>query len=109
LAQAVELVRDVEVARATVRRLLAGGLDAERAVPCVPRAGGGIAVIEALRGLLVHRYGFDAEGLVTAAEVITPTALNAASIEERFAQLVVAEGGAADQPLRRRLEMVARA
>jgi sulfhydrogenase subunit alpha len=108
-AQAVELVHDLEASRAIVDELLARGLHADPPAPVRPRAGTGTAVAEAPRGLLLHRYRFNAYGTVTDAEVITPTALNAASIEERFRAVVGREPGAADAVLRPRLERVARA
>jgi sulfhydrogenase subunit alpha len=108
-AQAVELIEDVEAALAAVRALLEGGLREEPPVPVAPRAASGTAVVEAPRGLLLHRYRYDADGRVAGAEVITPTALNAASIEDRFAALVAADPVADDRDLVRRLEMVARA
>jgi sulfhydrogenase subunit alpha len=109
LAQAVELVRDVEAGRALLRELLDRGVEPERPVAVRPRAGTGTAVTEAPRGLLLHRYGFDDNGTVTAADVITPTALNAASIEERFRRVVERDPRAGDEALRPRLERVARA
>jgi sulfhydrogenase subunit alpha len=108
-AQAVELAHDVEACRATLTAMLAGGLEPEAPLPVVPREGTGTAVIEAPRGLLLHRYSYDAAGRVTGADVITPTALNAASLEERMRHLVEGDRGAPDDVLRPRLEMLARA
>lgn len=109
LAQMVELVHDVEVAGRAVDTLLAQGAAAEPPVAVVARAGVGTAVTEAPRGLLLHRYGYDADGRVTTAEVITPTAFNAASVEDRFAKLLTTEAGKNDQALTLELEMIARA
>ena len=108
-AQAVELVQDLETCRGTVGALLAEGLRPEPPVAATPREGRGTAVLEAPRGLLVHRYAFDADGRVAAADVVTPTALNAASLERRLRRLVERDGAAADEVLRPRLEMLARA
>jgi sulfhydrogenase subunit alpha len=112
-AQAVELVHDLEEAHRAVRQLLAEGPDdgSEDAATkrVAPRAGTGTAVIEAPRGLLLHRYDFDAQGRVLRANVVTPTAANAASVEERFRQVVERDPGAGDDELRHRLERVARA
>jgi len=47
----------------------------------VPRAATGHGATEAPRGLLYHRYTLDAEGLVTGATLIPPTAQNQAAIE----------------------------
>lgn len=108
-AQAIELMFDVEYALGIVKRLLAGGLNDERPVSVRPRAGTGTAVTEAPRGLLFHKYTYDKQGRITAADVITPTAINAASIEERF-RCAVEQSPDRDEPeLKRKLEMIARA
>jgi sulfhydrogenase subunit alpha len=52
------------------------------------RARSGAAAVEAPRGTLVHRYAFDAQGRVQAADVITPTAMNYANIEADVEALV---------------------
>jgi sulfhydrogenase subunit alpha len=108
-AQAVELVHDVEFALRLVRGMLSAGLQPEQPVQVVPRAGTGTAVTEAPRGLLVHSYTYDAGGHVTAADVITPTAMNAASIEKHFQVAVTQDRQLDDAALTRRLEMIARA
>jgi F420-non-reducing hydrogenase large subunit len=45
------------------------------------KGGEGTGVIEAPRGTLLHRYAFDDEGVITDADIITPTAFNASAIE----------------------------
>jgi sulfhydrogenase subunit alpha len=108
-AQAVELALDIEEALRLVQRLLEEGLKPEPVPTLQPRAGSGTAVIEAPRGLLVHSYTYDEAGLMVAADVITPTAMNAASVESQFRR--AAERGVDEetQVLTRRLEMLARA
>jgi sulfhydrogenase subunit alpha len=108
-AQAVELVHDIEVARRMVIRMQEEGLRPERPLPVRPRAGTGTAVTEAPRGLLVHSYTYDDAGVVTAADVITPTAMNAASIERHFQATIHQNPDLDDATLKLRLEMVARA
>lgn len=109
LAQTVELAIDLELALHTVEKLLDGGLVAQEPVPVRPRAGTGTSVTEAPRGILVHSYSYNEDGRVIAADVITPTAMNASSIERHF-QLAVSQMEARDdEVLRRRLEMIARA
>ena len=108
-AQAVELAGDVQRALALVERLLKEGLDQERCVPVVPRAGTGTAVTEAPRGLLFHSYTYDDEGRVVWADVITPTALNAASIEEHLRVAVRQNAASEPAALAQKLEMIARA
>jgi len=108
-AQAVELMLDLELALEIVRRLLGGELRDTAPAPVVPRAGTGTAVTEAPRGLLVHSYTYDAAGQVERADVITPTAMNAASIERHFQDAVTRGAALDDGALRTRLEMIARA
>lgn len=108
-AQAVELVFDVEHALATVERLLDQGVKPEQPVKVCPRAGTGTAVTEAPRGLLVHSYTYDASGRIVSADVITPTAMNAASIEHHFRCAVEQAAGDNHEALKKKLEMIARA
>jgi sulfhydrogenase subunit alpha len=108
-AQALELVFDVSRALAVVERLLADGLHREECIPVRPRAGAGTAVTEAPRGLLIHSDTYDAQGRLTAADVITPTALNASSIEDHLRRTAEQNAGEDDVPLSRKLQMVIRA
>jgi sulfhydrogenase subunit alpha len=108
-AQAVELVFDVDYALGVVERLLERGAADEPPVPVRPRAGTGAAVTEAPRGLLVHCYTYAEDGALLAADVITPTAMNAASLEQRFRRAVEQSPERDTAALTRRLEMIARA
>jgi len=108
-AQALELIDDLARALAIVERLLREGIEDERPPAVQPRAATGTAITEAPRGLLIHSYTYDAEGRTTSADVITPTALNAASMEMHFRQAVEQCAERDDTALRRRLEMIARA
>jgi sulfhydrogenase subunit alpha len=108
-AQALELVFDISYALGLVERLLADGLREEAKVPVQPRAGTGTAVSEAPRGLLIHSYTYDAEGKLTAADVITPTALNAASVEHHLRCMVEQNLGEEEAALTKKLEMLVRA
>jgi coenzyme F420-reducing hydrogenase alpha subunit len=105
----VELVFDVDYALGVVERLLERGAADEPPVPVRPRAGTGAAVTEAPRGLLVHCYTYAEDGALLAADVITPTAMNAASLEQRFRRAVEQSPERDTAALTRRLEMIARA
>jgi sulfhydrogenase subunit alpha len=109
LAQFVELVYSVEHALDLVTRLLAEGLAQEE--PALPRARSGeaAAASEAPRGTLFHWYAIDETGRIAAADVITPTAQNFSHAEDQFRAAVQGRGDAADEELRHRLEIVARA
>jgi sulfhydrogenase subunit alpha len=108
-AQAVELVSDVERALEIIELLLREGVKDERPAAVHVRAGTGTAITEAPRGLLIHSYTYDAEGRITAADVITPTALNAASMELHFRRVVEQCTERGEAVIAKRLQMVARA
>ena len=108
-AQMVELAGDFERAGRLVQRLMDEGIKSEEPADVRPRAAHGTAGTEAPRGLLVHSYEFDEEGLVTTADVITPTAMNAASIEEQMREVISRTPRAPEGELRARLEMLVRA
>ena len=108
-AQALELIADVERALTIVEELLGTGVKDERPVPIHPRAATGTAITEAPRGLLIHSYTYDAEGRITSADVITPTALNAASMEMHFRRAVEQCADRDEAVIGKRLQMIARA
>lgn len=66
-------------------------------IPVPARTGHGVS--EAPRGLLYHRYDFDAEGLVTQASIISPTSQNQSAIEHDLGRLVAANSHLDDQAL----------
>jgi coenzyme F420-reducing hydrogenase alpha subunit len=54
----------------------------------VPRAGVGVGVVEAPRGILYHSYEYDADGRVTKADCVIPTTQNHANIQHDLDELV---------------------
>jgi sulfhydrogenase subunit alpha len=108
-AQAVELVMDVDRSLALVDALLGAGTAPEPPASVRPRAGTGTVITEAPRGILLHGYTYDDRGVITAADVITPTAFNAASVEAHFRAAAERVGVADEGRLKRTLEMIARA
>jgi sulfhydrogenase subunit alpha len=108
-AQALELINDVERALEIIEHLLREGIKDERPLPVQPRAATGTAMTEAPRGLLIHSYTYDQEGRIAAADVITPTALNAASMELHFRRAVEQCADRDEAIIGRRLQMIARA
>ncbi len=54
-------------------------------------SGEGVGVVEAPRGTLVHHYRVGEDGATEYVNIITPTAINAASIEETLRSLAVGE------------------
>lgn len=108
-AQAVELVLDIDHATRTVERLLESELRPEPPPTVHPRAASGTAVSEAPRGLLAHSYSYDDHGRIVAADVVTPTALNAASVERDLRRAVEQHPTEDLDGLRRQLEIIVRA
>jgi sulfhydrogenase subunit alpha len=53
-----------------------------------PREAVGYGATEAPRGVLFHRYGLDADGLITSARIVPPTSQNQASIEDDLRRFV---------------------
>ena len=108
LAQAIELVHSVDRCISDVEELLSLGLRREKPVEVKPRAGTGTASVEAPRGTLIHSYRFDAKGRVVWADVITPTAMNAANVDKDF-RVAAPRLVGNQKELERVLEIIARA
>jgi sulfhydrogenase subunit alpha len=108
-AQALELINDVERSLELIERLLKDGVRDERPVPVEPHAATGTAITEAPRGLLIHSYTYDEEGRIASADVITPTALNAANMELHFRRAVEQCAERDEGVIAKRLQMIARA
>jgi coenzyme F420-reducing hydrogenase alpha subunit len=61
---------------------------APAAVDVPPRAGRGVGVTEAPRGVLYHRYDLSEDGLVQTARIVPPTSQNQAGIEDDLRHFV---------------------
>jgi sulfhydrogenase subunit alpha len=109
VAQLVEIVHGVEQSLQIVEDMLRHPLTPEPRRKYAPKAGRGAAASEVPRGILFHSYEIDAQGRIAAADVITPTAQNCAHVEEQFRAAVRRQPDAADDDLRHRLEIIARA
>ncbi|MGW0981827.1 Ni/Fe hydrogenase subunit alpha [Streptomyces xiamenensis] len=81
LVRAVEVVHALEEA---LRLVTDYSAPAVPSLPVPPRAGTGYGATEAPRGLLYHRYVLDAQGTITDAALIPPTAQNQSAIEEHL-------------------------
>lgn len=81
-AQGTELVWSLERAHAICQQLRSANGDLRANFR--PGAGSGTCVIEAPRGILIHHYELDDMGRVGAADIITPTAINSAAMEEQL-------------------------
>ena len=111
-AQLVEIVFGLEAAVEACDELLGMDEVASEQAEYKVRAGRGVSATEVPRGTLFHEYEIDDEGLVVAANVITPTAQNLANTERDLrhaTERLLADGGVTDAQLRLNLEMIARA
>ena len=112
-AQLVELVHCVERGIEICDLLSAQPEAASEMVDYEVSAGRGIGAIEVPRGTLFHDYDIDDDGLVVAANVITPTAQNLANTERDLRMAVENMLGTrptpGDEQIKLQLEMVARA
>ncbi len=109
LAQAIETVYAVERAIEVIEELLDEGLKRDVEVKVEPRRGMGVSAVEAPRGLLYHCYELDDEGRVAKADIVTPTAQNAANMEKYIkisAERLLSMG---EEALEGPLELVVRA
>jgi len=78
LARAMELVHDIDECIEIMDRLPLK--DEDRTVRV--KEGEGFAITEAPRGILYHHYKINKDGIVTEADIVTPTAHNANNIEK---------------------------
>ena len=90
LVRSVELVHACETALNLVRSYRQ---DEPSKKPMALKGAAGHGAVEAPRGVLYHRYGFNDAGYVTTARIITPTALNLAVAEEDLKELAARYSG----------------
>lgn len=110
VAQAVELV-DVCVRCESMLRTLTKGEGSSEPVPFGVKAGRGVGITEAPRGILVHDIELDAQGNVVHASIITPTVHNLKDAENNIrivAEKLSAEG-ADEDAIRLEVEKLVRA
>jgi coenzyme F420-reducing hydrogenase alpha subunit len=93
-ARIVELQQAVERAQILIELLLDGGPVKEAPVTVIPTQGWGTSLMEAPRGVLLHSYCFDDQGVCCAADIITPTAINQGAMAASLKALVAAMYGA---------------
>ena len=109
VAQVVEAVEVVEAGLEQIDILLTRGLRPEPLRKLHPKSGEGAGAVEAPRGILFHRYAFDAAGLCTEANVTIPTGQNHANIQKDFEALAPQILGRGEAEARLMLEMLVRA
>ena len=105
LAQAVEIVHAFQECAALLRGLSLKDYFADFKV----REGTGSALTEAPRGMLYHYYEIDRRGVITKANIVTPTAHNFLNLEESLKKLVAENIDKPEDELILMCEMLVRA
>lgn len=108
-AQLVELVHCAEDSIALIGELLARGIAPQQEPEITPRAGRGVGVVEAPRGLLIHDYSYDEQGRCTAANCIIPTNQNVANLNADLQAYLPQILHLPEQEVKLKLEMLVRA
>jgi coenzyme F420-reducing hydrogenase alpha subunit len=88
LARVVEMVHVTQQSLRLVEELLDTPTTAPLCAEVAPRAGEGVGAVEAPRGILYHRYEYDDQGRVAAADCVIPTTQNNANIHYDLRALV---------------------
>ncbi len=111
IAQFVEIVHGVDDSIRLIDEILEKGLNEDEAMvmDIKPRAGRGVGVVEAPRGMLIHDYTYDDRGRVEKANMIIPTGMNYANIEKDMHALVPAIIDKSENEIRLVCEMLIRA
>ncbi|WP_251198125.1 Ni/Fe hydrogenase subunit alpha [Anaerotardibacter muris] len=110
LAQAIEIL-DALIRCSGICRELAKFEGSSKPVPYQVKAGVGVGMTEAPRGVVFHKLEFDADGKVVHASIITPTAQNLASLENDTRHLaeVLVESGLGEEHIRSEIAKLVRA
>ena len=86
-AQAIETVHFIESA---INLLTNFTIKDEKPIEPVVKAGKGTGIIEVPRGLLIHQYELDKKGMITHANIVTPTAQNLRFMEDNVRKVLPA-------------------
>ena len=87
VAQLAEVGHLLDETSVLIDKILAAGLKAEHR-ELAPHAGEGVGCVEAPRGVLFHRYAFDAKGRCEAANLVIPTNQNHGNLQRDMEALV---------------------
>ena len=109
VAQLIEMVHCLADSIATIDEILGLGLRAEDVGELSARAGRGVGVVEAPRGLLIHDYTYDEQGRCTGANCVIPTGQNLANLDADMRAYLAEIVDRPEQEIRKGLEMLVRA
>ena len=85
LAQAIGILHSIDESLDILR---SSTFQAERMMPIPKKAGVGVGVVEAPRGMLFHKLEVNDEGVVTSGEVVVPTGQNQIAIEQDLGMFI---------------------
>jgi len=108
IAQAIETVHEAYFGIELCEMLLCKDLE-EEDLTIKPRAGRGVGIIEAPRGILFHDYTYDEKGKITKANCIIPTGQNYGNIQDDLNALVPAILDMSKEDIALHMEMLVRA
>lgn len=110
IAQFVEIIHCIDDSIKLIDELMVSGLDENKAIISVkPKAGRGVGVVEAPRGLLIHDYTYDADGKIEKANLIIPTNMNYINVEKDMAAYLPLIIDKSEDEIRLAMEMLIRA
>ncbi len=109
VAQLVETIHCNEDSIALIEALLSRGIDQEWEPEIPQRAGRGVGVVEAPRGLLIHDYRYGGDGRCAEANCIIPTNQNMGNLNADLPQFLAQIADQPEPDVRRQLEMLVRA
>jgi coenzyme F420-reducing hydrogenase alpha subunit len=112
-AQAVEIIHCVEAIKKlfnqyyTTHKLK--GFNKRLKIKFKPNPGRGAAVMEAPRGLLFHEYELDRDGNILHCNIITPTAIFLANLENDLGRLIIENGKLSENKMKHLIKTLIRA
>ncbi len=109
LAQAVETLFELEDGVKIIEKLLHKKLNDTAAKPAKNPPLHGVGAVEAPRGGLYHEVRINKKGVITYANIITPTVQNLTSMETSATELLKQHSGAGQKELKHLIEMLIRA
>jgi sulfhydrogenase subunit alpha len=109
VAQLTEMVHCNEDSIVLIEALLARGIEEEWEPEIPQRAGRGVGVVEAPRGLLIHDYTYGDDGRCVEANCIIPTNQNMGNLNADLPQFLAQVAGGPEPEVQRQLEMLVRA
>ena len=110
IAQFVEVVQSIDDSIKLIDELLEEGMDDSKAmVEVEPKAGRGVGIVEAPRGLLIHDYTYDSNGKIEKANLIIPTGMNYINMEADMNAIVPGIIDKTEDEIRLACEMMIRA